>query len=188
MSTVFLPSTPDTDIGEWLTSDASAFEHKANALWQNALAAGDDHPYRLKYGLSADSVWVHGLPGFVNGESVQNAVVVLYSSGSPRKITAIRFIVMDEDGSERISGNGSIPRTSVPTHASVRPTRIRSCLRRVIRMACRYSRIAAIASPSPRTPPTWESSAPRLPARIRIRASLYAQPRKRARLQKQLRA
>lgn len=89
------------DIGEWLTSDMRAFSERAGAIWESACKAGEDHPYRLKYGLGEELIWVYGNPGFVNGDDIQNAVIVPFFEGSTNRITAIRFIVTNDDGDER---------------------------------------------------------------------------------------
>jgi hypothetical protein len=101
MSTITL-DTPadDVDVGGWLTSDTTKFAEKAGIIWESAPAADEDHPYRLQYGLGEELIWVYGKPGFVNGENIQNAVVVPYFKGSTNEITAIRFIVMNGDGEE----------------------------------------------------------------------------------------
>ncbi|AMV41768.1 DUF3631 domain-containing protein [Paraburkholderia caribensis] len=101
MNKITLPSRPDADIGEWLTSDPSTFAEKAEAIWQAAVGADDDHPYRTKYGLGEGLIWVYAKSGFVNGEKIHNAVVVPFFKGSTNEITAIRFIVVNEDGDER---------------------------------------------------------------------------------------
>lgn len=90
-------STQTYDLGEWLTVDPATFSEKANDLWQGAIAPDDDHPYLRKHGLASGSCWVRGEPGFVNGESVQNSIVVPYYSGA-NDIAALRFISADEDG------------------------------------------------------------------------------------------
>jgi hypothetical protein len=100
MNKITPPSPSDADIGEWITNAPSTFAEKTEAIWQAAVAADADHPYRLKYGLGEELIWVYGQPGFVNGENIQNAVVVPYFKGSTNEITAIRFIVMNEDGDE----------------------------------------------------------------------------------------
>ncbi|MBK5119195.1 DUF3631 domain-containing protein [Burkholderia sp. R-69980] len=100
MSQIALPSTPDTDIGQWLTNDESIFSDKANIIWEAAVAASEDHPFRLKYGLADGSVWIYGRPGFVNGMDIQNAVIVPYFKGSTAEIIAIQFIVVNEDSDE----------------------------------------------------------------------------------------
>ena len=102
MNKITSPSLPDADIGEWLTSDPSTFAEKAKAIWQAAVGADDDHPYRTKYGLGEGLIWVYDKSGFVNGEELQNAVVVPYFKGSTNEITAIRFIVVNEAGLRRV--------------------------------------------------------------------------------------
>lgn len=92
--------THDADEGEWFASDMAAFSEKADAIWQSARAADADHPYRLKYGLGEDLIWVYGKSGFANGDNIQNAVIVPYFKGSTNEITAIRFIVVNEEGDE----------------------------------------------------------------------------------------
>ncbi|CAJ4818561.1 DUF3631 domain-containing protein [Burkholderia pseudomallei] len=89
------------DIREWLTSDMNAFSEKANALWQNTSAAEKDHPFRLKYGLGENLIWVYGKQGFVDDEDIQNAIVVPYFKGSTNEIISLRFIVVNEDGDGR---------------------------------------------------------------------------------------
>ncbi|WP_157977794.1 DUF3631 domain-containing protein [Paraburkholderia kururiensis] len=97
----FHPAADGADVGEWLMRDTAAFSERANTIWQNSSAPEGDHPYRRKYGLGEDLVWVYGKPGFVNGEDIQNAVVVPYFKGSTNEIISLRFIVTNEDGDER---------------------------------------------------------------------------------------
>jgi hypothetical protein len=92
--------TSDVDVGEWLTTDQGTFSKKASAIWQNARAVNADHPYLRKYGLEEGLIWTYGKPGRVDGENIQNAVVVPYFKGSTREITSIRFILVNEDGDE----------------------------------------------------------------------------------------
>ncbi|PQV52178.1 DUF3631 domain-containing protein [Paraburkholderia sp. BL21I4N1] len=101
MNTIALDMPGDgADIGEWIASDMRAFSEKANAIWESARAADEDHPYRLKYGLGGELIWVYGEPGFVNGEDIENAVVVPFFEGSTNRITAIRFIGTNDNGDE----------------------------------------------------------------------------------------
>jgi len=101
MNTIALDTPADgADVGEWLTGDSRAFPERANAIWESALAADAHHPYRLKYGLGEKLIWVYGKPGRVDGESIENAVIVAYFKGSTNEIAAIRFIVMNDDGDE----------------------------------------------------------------------------------------
>lgn len=95
------PPTSGVDVGEWLTRDQGAFSKKADVVWQNARAANADHSYLRKYGLEEGSIWTYGKPGRVDGEDIQNAVIVPYFKGSTHEITSIRFIVVDKDGRER---------------------------------------------------------------------------------------
>lgn len=100
MSRIALPSTSNIDISEWLTNDAFTFTDKVNAIWQAAVAASENHPFRRRYGLANGPLWIYGRPGFVNGEDIQNAVIVPYFKGSTAEIIAIQFIVVNEDGDE----------------------------------------------------------------------------------------
>ncbi|KGW09074.1 hypothetical protein AQ808_20670 [Burkholderia pseudomallei] len=101
MSTIDLDMLSDgADIGEWLTSDMSAFSERASAIWESACEADENHPYRVKYGLGEKLIWVCGKPGFVNGENIENAVVVPFFEGSTTRIIAIRFICSNDNGDE----------------------------------------------------------------------------------------
>lgn len=92
--------TADIDVGEWLNCDKTTFQERASAIWESALPADEHHSYRLKYGLSEGLIWIYGKPGFVNGENIQNTVIVPYFKGSTAEIAAIRCIVVNEDGDE----------------------------------------------------------------------------------------